>query len=142
MAYIGLKQLEDKINKIEEGMTEDLLHTTKEGIISELTDRISEIRMEAKFDHQFVFDDTELKRALTVLGGFEKYPRHCSEKEFAKSGFEYELKNSGKFSVNEELRLIALNNRNERNINYFDITSGNVFLRLNLILIHQPTQSK
>ena len=119
----SIKQLEDQISKIEEGMTEDLLHTTKESMISELTDRISEIRMEAKFDHQFVFDDTELKRALTVLGGFEKFLRHYSEKKFTKSGFKYELQNSGRFSVSGELGLIALNNRNERKINYFDITS-------------------
>ena len=78
----------------------------------------------AEFDYQFVFDDTELKRALSTLGGFEKYQRHYSEKEFAKSGFETRLKNTGRFSVKEELGLIALNNKTEKKINYFDLTSG------------------
>ena len=123
----SIKQLEEEIDRIENGITENFLHSTKESLISDLENRISEIHMKASFaeiDYQFVFDDTELKRALSTLGGFEKYQRHYSEKEFAKSGFEYELKNSGKISVNEEFGLIALNNRNEKKINYFDLTSG------------------
>ena len=77
-------------------MTEDLLHFTKENTINGFKNRILEIHMKARcaeFDYQNVFDDTELKRALSVLGGFEKYPRHYSENGIAKSGFEYELKN-------------------------------------------------
>ena len=123
----SIKQLEDQINKIEGGMTENLLYSTKKSIISDLKKRISEIRMEAscaEFDYQFVFDDAELKRVLSTLGGFEKYPIHYSEKQFAKSGFEYEIRNTGKFSVNEEFGLIALNNINEKKIRYFDLTSG------------------
>ena len=123
----SIEQLEDLINKIEEGMTENFLHSTKRNTISDYTNRISEIRMEAsgaEFDYQFVFDDTELKRALSALGGFEKYPRHYSEKKFAKSGFECELKDTGRFSVNKEFGLIALNNMNEKEVVYFDLTSG------------------
>ena len=123
----SIEQVEDLIDRIEKGMTENFLHSTKRNTISEYTNRISEIRMEAscaEFDYQFVFDDTELKRALSALGGFEKYPRHYSEKEFPKFGFEYELKSTGRFSVNEELKLIALNDRNEKKIYYFDLTSG------------------
>ena len=123
----SIKQLEEEIDRIENGITENLLHSTKENAINGFKNRISEIRMEAscaEFDYQFVFDDTELKRALSALGGFEKYPRHYSEKEFAKSGFECELKKAGKLSVNEELKLIALNNRHEKIIYYFDLTSG------------------
>ena len=120
----SIKQLEDQIGRIKNGITENFLHSRKKSLISDVNKHISEIQMEAKLDYQFVFDDTELKRALSVLGGFEKYPRHYSEKEFAKFGFEYELKNSGKFSVNEELGLIALNNINEKKIVYFDISSG------------------
>ena len=123
----SIEQLEEEIDRIENGMTEDLLHSMKENTINGFKNQISEIRIEAssaEFDYQFVFDDTELKRALSALGGFEKYQRHYSEKEFAKSSFEYELRNYGKFSVNEELGLIALNNMNEKKIIYFDLTSG------------------
>ena len=123
----SIEQLEDQINKIEGGMTENLLYSTKKSIISDLKKRISEIHVEARcaeFDYQFVFDDTELKRALSALGSFEKYPKYYSEKKFPKFSFECELKDTGRFSVNEELGLIALNDRHEKKIIYFDLTSG------------------
>ena len=123
----SIKQIECQIGKIENGMTLNFIHDTREKTINDLKHQISEIHLQAccaEYDYQFVFDDTEMKRALSTLGAFEKYPIHYSEKEFAKSGFEYELKHTGKFSVKEELGLIALNNGNEKRINYFDLANG------------------
>lgn len=125
----SINELEVEIAEIENGrgLRENLLHETKESTIKDFKKRIEDFHMQAclaDFDYQFVFDDTELKRALSTLGAFEKSPRHYSEKEFAKSGFEYELKCTGRFSVNEELGLIAVNNRNEKKICYFDLNKG------------------
>ena len=84
----SIKQLKGQINKIEEGMTENFLHSTKENTISYYKNQISEIQMQescAEFDYQFVFDDTELKTALSTLVLFEGSPKHYLSK--TKKGF-------------------------------------------------------
>ena len=122
----SIKQLEDQIDRIENGITENLLNSTKESLISDLINRISEIQMQAscaEFDFQFVFDDTELKTALSTLGVFEESPKHYLSKTCMKKGFKIPIESEkiGKFSVDEETQIMAINNPHDKEIRYFDI---------------------
>ena len=68
----SIRQLEEEIDRIENGMSENLLHSTKENAISHFKNRISEIHMKArcaKFDYQVsrIIRDIIQKRKLQNL---------------------------------------------------------------------------
>ena len=123
----SIKQLEDMKVKVEAGMTENTLYDKKEGMTRDLDKEIRDLKLERltfeDVGYQFVFDDTELKRALSNLGTFEKSPKHYLSKSYMKFGFGIPIESGkfGKFSVDEDSQIIAINNRNEKEIMYLDL---------------------
>ena len=122
----SIEQLEDTKIDVETRMTENKLCDEKENIIQDLDKKIRDLRLEKlgieDVDYQFVFDDKKFKKALSTLGVFEKFPKHYLYKSCMKHAFEIsvESKQIGKFSVDEETQIIAINNPNGKEIMYFD----------------------
>ena len=122
----SIQQLEEEIDRIENEMTENFLHSRKTSMISDIKNQISEIQMQAscaEFDYQFVFDDTELRTALSTIGVFKKSPKHYLSKTCMNGCFKIPIESEkiGKFSVDEETQIIAINNPHDKEIRYFDI---------------------
>ena len=123
----SIEQLEDTKIDVETRMTENKLYYKKDNFIQDLDKEIRDLKLEKVkiegMDYQFVFDDKKVKEALSTLGVFEKFPKHYLSKSFMKYGFEIPVESEtiGKFSVDEETRIIAINNPNGKVIMYFDI---------------------
>ena len=114
-----IKRLEEMKIDVETTMTHNKLRDQKENYIQVLDkNRIEDV------DYQFVFYDKKLKEELSNLGVLEKSPKHYLSKSFMKYGFEIPVESEtiGKFSVDEETQIIAINNPNDKEIMYFDIS--------------------
>ena len=123
----SIKQIEDTKIDVETRMTENKIYDKKENIIQDLDKEIRDLKFEKltieDISYQFVFDDKKLKEALSTLGVFEKSPKNYLSKSCMKYGFEIPVESEtiGKFSVDEETQIIAINNPNGNEIMYFDI---------------------
>ena len=123
----SIGQLEDMKINAETTMTDNTLQDDKDDLIQDLDKKIRDRKFEKHkvedVDYQFVFDDKKLKKVLSTLGVFEKSPKHYLSKSCMKYGFEIPVQSGkvGKFSVDEESNIIAINHPNEKEIMYFDI---------------------
>ena len=120
--YKSIKKVDDMKHILEEQMIDNLVASFREKSITDFNDKLSELRKGADIfaDYIFVFDEKEIDKALSTLGGIELRAKHYLGKGVPKLSFGNSPDNPNKhprrLSFDEELDMIAITSTHDKKV--------------------------
>ena len=128
--YKSIKKFDDMKNTLQEQMNDNLFVDFQQKTSEECEKKLSTLRIEANkyTDSMFVFDEKEIDRALSVLGGVELRPKHYLEKGVPKLAFcnlpDNSMHKPIQTSCDEELDLVAVTDVYSRQVFLYSMKGG------------------